>query len=326
MSDEVWLYDYFTERIQFFGRRENFKFETVLDDIYVLHAIKPLIDVGILKFRSPFRAVCSGCLAEFNNRVEALTSDLYKEFGKNFKILRNSGGGFSLDTGLMYDPPLKMGLYPKTDKVPSKIRIAKDLIYNSVRSSMWAARDAELVRGAVFSNSQVGLSGLLREEGRFSSSSDLQAIEINRAADIPWVSGLSMPQTLQLREEAHEALPRLRAFLASHLSQRKIASASGSDYISQLREQAAEVKAELNALRARRSTLMRGALGIASLSICVYGFASEPVAAIGQLLATLGLLHQVEAPEESHKAELKSRPGYVLVKAQEILQHADSGT
>ncbi len=323
MSDEVWLYDYFSERFLLFGRRENFKFEAILDDVYVLHAIKPLIQAGILKFRSPFRSVCSGCLAEFERRVENLTLDLYKEYAKAFKLVRNKDGAFSLDTGGIYDPPLNLWVYPKTNAKPNKTKIAKEVMYKSIRASMWAARDAELVRGAIFSNSHVGLSGLLREEGRFTSSASLQALEVRRAATLPWIAGLSVLQTLQLREEANQALPRLREFLGSHLSFKKEGHVTTEqDYISQLREQAAEVRAELNVLRSSRSTLMRGALGIASLSICAYGFANETVVAVGQLLATLGLLHQVEAPEELHKTELKSRPGYVLVKAQEILQHA----
>lgn len=70
---------------------------------------------------------------------------------------------------------------------------------------------------------------------------------------------------------------------------------------------------------------MRNSLGILGLSIFSYGFATESFAApegLFQLLTTLGLLHQLGKEDGSQHDHLRARPGYVLVKAQDILKHA----
>lgn len=330
MSDEVWMYDYFTERvlaIAAMGRLTNARLNVLLDDIYVLHRIRPLIGRGILRFQTPFRAVCSSCKEEFERRLDMLTYELYKEFRNKFRLVKNRDETLSIDTGPTYDPPLFLMSNIQFKERPKKADLVKDVIYSSVRSSLWAAVDAGRVHGALFSNSPVGLSGLLREEGRFPGGELLQAFEMKRAGSLPWVSGLSVQQTLQLREEASKALPKLREFLGRHLAVKRdgTSATTEQDYVYELREQAAEVRSELEFWKSRRPSVVGNAIGLMSLSIFAYGFATETIplaAGLGQLLTTLGFLHTLGNSSGQHKSQLESRPGYVLVKAQDILQHA----
>ena len=100
----------------------------------------------------------------------------------------------------------------------------------------------------------------------------------------------------------------------------------GEDYVAELREQAAEVRTELELATSKRNSLARNALGVLSLAIFAYGFASESMATTAglfQLLTTLGLLHQLGSRDSQHARQLQSKPGYVLVAAESILQHAE---
>lgn len=188
------------------------------------------------------------------------------------------------------------------------------------------------MQGAMFSNSKIGLAGILAEEGRFGDRDTLQAFEGQRAASLPWVEGLSIPQTLELRAEAQQALPSLRAFLSRTLAARPLAEQvpiSPGDYVAELREQAAAVESELKIATSKHRSLARNSLGILSLGISAYGIASDsmsPVAGLAQLLATLGLLHEIHDPNAQLLEREKSKPGYVLVAAKSILARAHASS
>jgi hypothetical protein len=68
--------------------------------------------------------------------------------------------------------------------------------------------------GSIFTNSRVGLAGLLQREGRLPDRQTLALFDGNRAFEVPWVSQLSAEQILQLREEASLASPAFRERLA----------------------------------------------------------------------------------------------------------------
>jgi hypothetical protein len=227
----------------------------------------------------------------------------------------------------MYEPPVGVVATGNLAKITDEM-IRRQVIHQCIRTALWDARNAAFVGGAVFSNSKLGLTGVLAEEGRFDTRENLRAFEGHRAGRLPWVGGLSIPQTLQLREEAHEALPALREFLAKHLAAR-LNDAHGSstpdDYLAELRSQAADVASELKIATSRRSSLAKNALGVLSLGVCAYGITSEKMTAaegLAQLLTTLGVLGSHTTPAHQTVERLKSKPGYVLVAAESILAHA----
>ena len=89
---------------------------------------------------------------------------------------------------------------------------------------------------------------------------------------------------------------------------------------------AAEVKAELNALDIKREAQFRTVSGVLGMTISVYGFAGEFLAAGAAptgLGALLGLIHTADHKDRTESAKVTSRPGYVLVKAKELLEHAE---
>jgi hypothetical protein len=178
----------------------------------------------------------------------------------------------------------------------------------------------------VFSNSRIGLAGMLQCDGRLPRTREgLRVLEESRELDIPWVSELNPLQVLQLREEASQAVPLLREMLAKAItySEDQSSTRADPDVIGALRAQAAEVRAELSAKQTKSARYWKVAYGLLGLGLSAYGVATDQVLpGVGGLLPILQLLIAHKTGHESEVAKLKARPGYVLVRAQDILAHA----
>jgi hypothetical protein len=93
-----------------------------------------------------------------------------------------------------------------------------------------------------------------------------------------------------------------------------------------LREESAEVDAELRAVNFGRGERFRNVAGLLALTVSVYGFAAEFVpatAALTGLMSALALIHQDSRKAHQERDRLQARPGFVLLKAKELLAHAD---
>jgi hypothetical protein len=102
-------------------------------------------------------------------------------------------------------------------------------------------------------------------------------------------------------------------------------AASIRKMIGELRAQAAEVESELAAVSIRRRRKDKTALALVSAGLALYGFGAagvSAVAAAGQLFTTLGMIHGFSRTDHAEEAKIKARPGYVLVKARELLATA----
>lgn len=325
MADQVTMHDLFAGKILSFGKRPtNNQVEILLSDLYVLKRVAPLIEAGVLKFIGTGLSLCTGCMNEFENRVETVADFVMKEFSTEIHVDRKSSG-VAIDAGSLYEPPLHIRCSMEYAKNNSDERLIRDIVVDCVRSALWDARDAGMVGGVLFSNSRCGIDGLLHQEGRGMSSGDFRAFEGQRSASLPWVKGLNIHQVLQLRQEAGMALPALREFMARRLAPCVMSEDVGKedDWIAELREQAAEVEAVLQAVTSRSSSLGKNARGIVGLTISAVSLALEGgVQALSNLLDTLGLVHENQADGSNHLSSLKAKPGYVLVAAKEILAHA----
>jgi hypothetical protein len=293
----------------------------------VLAPLLPLIKAGIVRFRSPWIATCSSCSAEFETQVDRTVQAVLRSFVRQIKVERKHSGGFFIRTGNFFSPPMMMHSGKKDDStLPSNRDCAEYLITREVRQILWAAREATFTKGAIFSNSRVALAGLLQCEGRLPRSrGELRLFEDSRALDVPWVSELNPSQVLELREEASDAMPLFRELLAratawsdDHPSDR-----AAFDLITDLRQQAAEVRAELSSKQSRSARYWKVTYGVLGLGLSAYGVATDQVlAGVGGLLPIIQLLIAHKTGHESDVAKLKGRPGYVLVRAQDILAHS----
>ncbi|MBB6336452.1 hypothetical protein FHR59_000662 [Xanthomonas arboricola] len=327
MSDRVTAHDFFYERIlELRSRPTNAELYRLAADIAVLKRLQPLIEAGIFCFTSPFMSVCAPCMNEFDKRVLHLTNEAIARVGHLMMVERDEDGGH-IDLTALYEPALFIHFSGESTRTMTDEDLRSTFVYDAVRSTIWDARAAAWTSGSVFSNSPTGISALLSADGVHFTSPELMAFAANRTAELPWIASLTIEQTLSLRDAASVALPQLREFMARRLS--GINDLPGSDnqwreIVAELREQAAEVRSELSAATRRSPSLRRNSAGILGLAVsaaCL--LADGPVSALGGLLGTLGLVH---SNEEKHNHALRAKPGYVLVSAKDILDHAQQAT
>ncbi|MEJ1097356.1 MULTISPECIES: hypothetical protein [unclassified Pseudoxanthomonas] len=323
MADQVTMHDFLRETIlDLKGRPTNADLERLTADVYVLHQLKPLVREGLLRFIAPVLPTCVSCMDEFERRVEVLADAVIQQTDGAMSVERTDEYT-AINTGSMFEPPLFVRFGSRLAEESDR-GLIKMMAIRAVRFALWDARDASMVSGAVFSNSRSGLRGLLTAEGLAGEDFNYREFEGQRAAELPWVNGLTVEQTIQLRHEASQALPSLREFLARRLAARAgVARADGwEDCVAELREQAEEVRAELAQATRRSGALRRNASGILGLGISALGFALEgPFAAVGTLLSTLGLTHNHQQSQH-HGVPATAKPGFVLVVARDILGHA----
>lgn len=326
IADEIWLTDTFSINFLSFGRATNRKIDSVVADVIVLTRLLPLIQAGIVKFRPSVLALCSDCYGNFETQVESIAQHLVREFRKDFRVRDRADGGYFVETGRCFDPPLMHHSAVSDGARPTARYYAEEIVTEEVRSALWAARDASISGGSVLSNSRVGLAALLRQEGRLVSRGGLLRLEQERDISVPWVSSLEPHQIVQLREEASKALPSFRSAMARALafSDNKFeAKGAPSAVIAELREQADLVREELSARRGVSARYWRTTYALLGLGLSAYGVAADqPLAGVAGLLPLIQLLIEHRTGHEAEVAMLEHRPGYVLVKAQQLLQHA----
>lgn len=324
IADRVWLTDTLSDRLMNFGRVTNAKLDEVIADTLVLARVFPLIAAGIIKFRSPWIATCNGCAAKFDMQMESVTVEVLKTFRRDLKVKRRGDGGLDLYTGKSFDSPMVF-CSSKNERDHSTARVfAEEFVRREVRSTLWVAREAALTGGSLFTNSRIGLSGLLQPEGRLPDRRTLLMFEKERQFIIPWVSELNASQIIQLREEASLALPAFRDKIARvmSVSQYSGPESSSSSIIEDLREQANDVRAELIAKQAHSSKYWKTTYGLLGLGLSAYGVASDQILpGVAGLLPILHLLINHQTGHEAEIAKLTSKPGFVMVKAQDILAH-----
>ncbi len=326
VADRVWLTDHLSTQFITMGRATNDALDRAMADALVLLHLLPLIEAGIVRFRSPWIATCTSCSAEFERQVESTTRALMTAYRREFKVERRADGGFFARTGKCFEPSLVHHSYATAvARPPSAAEFAESTISAEVRSTLWNAREASFTGGSIFTNSRLGLAGLLHQDGRLPPRRSMLLFDNEREFYLPWVSELTPQQVLQLREEASLALPAFRERVARALARRDDdeTTTSTADVITELREQAAEVHAELVAKQSKSARYWKTTYGLLGLALSAYGVATDQVLpGVAGILPILNLLISHKTGHEADVAKLTARPGYVLVKAQEILAHA----
>ena len=326
IADQVWLTDHLSTEVMGMGRPTNAAIERLMQHALALAPLLPLIEARIIRFRSPWFATCEGCKKKFEDRVEATSQEVLKVFRRDFKVKPRKDGGFFVSTGKAFEPTVFLHSVSTSPKrMPSNREYAVLEVADQVRQVLWTAREASMTGGSIFTNSRVGLSGLLNGEGRLPDRKTLLLFNEDRAFEMPWVSQLSPEQILQLREEASLALPVFRERLARALvpTGPEVSIQSSQELISELRAQAAEVRAELSVKRTKSARYWKTTYGVLGLALSAYGVATDQIVpGVAGLLPILQLLISHKTGHEADIAKLTTRPGYVLVKAQDLLEHA----
>jgi len=293
-----------------------------------------MIEAGLVTFRSVSLNYCKEHFKEFMRGIAAATEKALGTRLQNTEF-RLFDGGIAIDLEDLLGYPLIHNLELSESKLrtlsdPKKLnRLVQRIVYGQadalITDTALHLRDAARLNATLFSSSQVSMLSARRMEGFAPNPSDVQVWERTQSVELPWVSELSVEQIVSLREEAGDALPRLRETLGGILRGEESEHSKVIERIQRLREESAEVKADLVALRSKHEAIFRNVAGLLGLGIAVYGFATDfvPAApALVSLMTLLGLLHGSEHKDFNEAQRLESKPGYVLVKAQELLDHA----
>ena len=147
---------------------------------------------------------------------------------------------------------------------------------------------------------------------------------VTSAIQLPWINSLSVDDILKLRQEAGNARPAFRERFMNALSSADGDVDSLSETIAELRANTAEVESELRTLNLSGEARFRNVAGALGITISIYGFMSgvvSPAIALGGLMSLLGLLHPSARKDEQEELKIQSKPAYVLVKANELLEH-----
>ena len=331
-ADCALIGDHFTDHVVLSERWSEYDSVRFLTNAMVLHRLRPMFEAGVFRFANNFGAYCTFHSEQFKAQVAKATDVVLQESLSAIKLeirkdrvvfQANELAGFNGALVLPMNAKVKRMIAKTKDRQKLALDLLSPTIYDEVHETLFKMRRAAPFRAVTFSNSRVSLRAARQFDAQAPSDTDLEVWEASRSANLPWVSDLSVPQILKLREEADRALPRFRERMGSGLTSGSREEAT--KVIRRLREEAFEVEAELKALDAKGEGRFRSLSGILGMTVSVYGFAGEFLAAGAAItgLGTLfGLLHAAGHKERQEVSKLTARPGYVLVKAKELAEHA----
>lgn len=325
LGDTIWLTDHLSPEFAQMGRLTDKKVEELANHAIVLKQLEPFIQAGIVRFKPAPYSICLKCGEELNRQVEKIADHLVQVFAPQFDVEEVEAGLVMLTTGDLCDPP--MGYIPSNHFDPDPDVVFSTAAWNFVKETvqrvLWVAHQASPTGGSVFSDSKVGLAALAFKEGLARDAQEVRALETSRNMTLPWVSQLEPAQVIQLRQEADKALPVFREALAKALEASPAKPEAVRDAIATLREQAAEVRGELEGAQKHGGRFWKTSFMTMGFGACAYGASTGniPMALTG-LLPLMNLMITHQAGTEKDIDKLKRRPGYVFVKAQDILAHA----
>lgn len=305
-----------------------------LKQMLVVRELYPLIEAGVIRFWSGGRGYCADCYKKVNSEIEESADELIDELDRHLHVeliddvlaLRMTGR-LETPTNVTYKLRArdKKRLSSGASIHDIAKRIAADDIRSSLRETLIELNYSEKISSVLFSTCRRDLFALKRIDNDAPSISKLAVWEKARSIQLPWVSRLSVEQIVRLREEAADALPAFRGTFASHIASPSSTVSSVEEKIEALRESAFEVERELKSLKLPAEKRFRNIAGSLGISVSVYGFAAgfaAPAVALGGLISLLGLVHASARHDDQKASALKSKPGFVLMKAKEMSEHA----
>ena len=332
-ADTIVLHDVFTSCLSVTPQMNDDQLFDFVNDALVLKTLEPLIKAGAIRFQLGRIPLCKHCYGEFRKQVETVSSELTAAFASEISVRRSKDFIF-VSTGKLYDPPIDLALKVSgelekditTGKSIKEIARAEfeHIVHDAVNAALLDMCYAEHSHATLFSSSRLDLLSIRAIEKTAPSLNEIDAWESARSVKLPWIGDLSVSQVVELRERASKALPAFRKTMRRACAPGFNKEKHVAKIISQLRAESAETADELRSVNRPAKKLFRGLLGALGLTISMYGLAAAytsaaaAVSSLGGLTALLSLLHTSHHQTGRQLDRLKSRPAYVLLKAQEI--------
>lgn len=332
-SDVIYLPDPFTTSFLMDDEWTELQLLRLLKETAVLKTLEPLIQSGVIKFVSPMQNFCTDCMEKFEEQINDFSDQAISDYWNEVSVKSNKQF-ISLDTGSLHEPNLIMRQYYepslKGKKNSKKIarNLFKDIVNEEIHEHIMTMHEASGLNSTIFSNSRVGLKTLKKLEGVDQEIYNPVDWEKSRTAVIPWIKNLNPTQIIELRDSASNAIPQFRELMLKNITLNNDSTdidneKKCTEFILELRAQAYEIKSELDAININSEKKFHNVGGTLGLSIGIYSAAaSYPALGLSALIATLGLIHTNLKKDHTDVNKLSAKPGYVLIKAKEILEHA----
>ncbi|BCM24210.1 hypothetical protein [Methyloradius palustris] len=339
-SEVIYLPDPFTTKFIDDGNKDlSWTDDQVLElikEATVLQVLRPLIEAGIIQFTSPVRSYCAGCLEKLYDNVDNFTDEAIQEFWHGVSH-HKSNDHLVLDTNNLHVPSLMLSKFidpalknRKTMKTMAR-QMFGEIIWEEIHELLFTMNTTESMNSTIFSNSRIGLKTLKKLEGNDRNVYNHLNWENSRDTNLPWIKDLTPQQVVELRNSADKALPQFRELMLKSLTQENLSmsdnESKSSELLTEMRTQAEEVRAELSSIDINSEKNFHNMGGILGMTISIYSAATgNPALGLTTLMATLGLIHTNLKKDHSEVNKAISKPGYVLVKAKDILQHANKSS
>jgi hypothetical protein len=325
---------------------KDFESESIFISVKALKSLEALLRSGIVRLRRPYSHCCRKCYETHLATVKDITGSIINRvIGEEIIVrIRKSGRQHSIgihsellsidDNHSIFFPleqnSLKYFLGGDTKKLPKAAidyiitKLTGSLIHEMM-SVMLDMESATYTNSALVAESRLEtlyINELRREVVKFR---DIYQWESERSIKLPWVSELTTNELLRLREEASDALPKLRTLLSQKLN--NVGEDQVKNIVEELRAQVTEVENEFTKLSLPKEARYRVGMSTLAASFVVYGLIAgatgSPGAAatsIAGLLATAAHLRGTEREQDAKVAGLKCMPAFVLLKAKSLLQ------
>ncbi len=333
-SDVIYLADPFNSMFLRDDKWSEKNILSLLKETAVLKTLQPLIEAGVIQFISPVKSFCSGCMTKFDEQVDDFSNQAIAEFWNEISV-ESHKEFLAVNTGGLHEPSLYMhkrydsNFKQRKNNTKAAREIFTSIVYEEIHEHILTMKEAAGLNSTILSNSRVGLKTLKKLEGINQEIYNPIDWEKSRTAVLPWIKNLSPTQVVELRDSASNAIPQFREFMLKNLTLNSDPTAIDNEkkcaeFMLELRAQASEVKSELDAININSEKKFHNVAGTLGLSIGIYSAAaSNPVMGLTALIATLGLIHTNLKKDNADVDKLKAKPGYMLIKAQEILEHAN---
>jgi hypothetical protein len=337
-ADVAIVTDPFTTRLassRRFSVEDYMYFQSLLLQLWIL---RPLIDAGVVRFHLPAMRLCEFHFKEFESQVSDLVDRLLPEFTDDieievhddyFWVSYTGAAGQRLGKSFPLTKKFRAGLAKAKSPVDFARVIARNELVQDMNYMMFEHGVAVSHQAALLSTSRLHMRVVREVEKQAPIPKKIEVWEDRHSANVPWISNLSPAQIVQLRDAADTALPRFREMVGRVLIDPTAEPEKRlQDVVDSLRAEAAEIRSEMAELKKSRRSIFRDAVGATlGMGITVYGLAAgAEVPASALLMGLLGLLHSDSMKEHEQLQKLRVRPGYVLVKAEDLLKHGDQKT
>lgn len=325
------------------------KAEYLQHRLETLRTVYPLIQAGIVRLASPFRAYCRHCFDEIGATLDEATEAVAAAIEPDIRASYYPKGPepyIFIRTPVLFpeqDHPLSTvcPLSPEKHRAylescgdgrsSRNTRKSRRLLVQFLRSHL--RRDIQQIfheltlaqgtKSLLLAGSRIEPFVLAHLDGSLPSPSELQQWESLRTIELPWLHELTAEEVLTLRHEAATALPRLRDLLL-----RRVASgdpvSNVTSVIEELKDQLNEVEDELASINLGRQRRYGSGMGVLSMLFVVYGVSSGApqlaAASIATFFATLAHLRGAERDHDSAVAKLEAKPAYALFKGKKIVE------